>query len=726
MKFKKTILLVVIFILYSKNIFSYVIDLTELPAYIKQGFDHCNIDLHKIPNNNEWLFIPPNKMNRSIKVAQLSLPNLPKRRFLEFRELPKSDFTLFFIINFNEEQVKLFKSPGIYFERIGESWEIYWNQISIDKNLSYSESRTTRGYIVEIPLYLIKKGENILCIHLVGDPLSTRTGFYYGKEYYIDELKNIFYNKLYDYFLIIFLITLYTSFGMFNIIFYLYQKENKYNLYFSLFCFLISIYIFARSPLVQYISFLKNPDISSILELVSLFLLIPIFSLFFYDIFKNKINKKIKLFFNIGQIFGILLSILVILPFVPSNAYQGILFIWQISAIFFILIFAILILYFTILEFKNVYKKNYFFLSIIKTLLFTVPGNFFIGVIFLSFFVIIDIYINIKKIAAPSISNYGFLFFLTGISFRLAYNIIKLLNQLKISESKYKNLYNDSSDILIVLDKDFCIKDINQRFEKILNWNKEKFLGSNIEKLIYKPEKERNPILNNFNEYLKNELEKNNYINVVLPLISNSDIPFRYFEVEFRIINDELIDESEIFMKCAIVQKNPIVHYLVKEYQRYEIPTDFIYIERILPRITESQNEFFDEMQLSMIRIALREILINAIEHGNLEITSEEKTNYLLQGNYDQFLKERLKNPAYCNKKIIIEYKLIDNAVLYKITDEGKGFDVEKYLSKKEVNLDSFHGRGIFITKNAFDKVYYNKKGNSVVLIKNFQKNKLL
>ncbi len=47
-----------------------------------------------------------------------------------------------------------------------------------------------------------------------------------------------------------------------------------------------------------------------------------------------------------------------------------------------------------------------------------------------------------------------------------------------------------------------------------------------------------------------------------------------------------------------------------------------------------------------------------------------------------------------------------------------------KYLYNENAHIsDSMHGRGIFITKNAFNKVLYNKKGNVVILIKKFKQN---
>lgn len=128
-------------------------------------------------------------------------------------------------------------------------------------------------------------------------------------------------------------------------------------------------------------------------------------------------------------------------------------------------------------------------------------------------------------------------------------------------------------------------------------------------------------------------------------------------------------------------------------------------------------------MDISMIRIGIREMLINAIEHGNLEISNEEKTKFLQNGSYPQILKERLENPILKNRKVIVESKITKKEVIFKIIDEGNGFDVLEYLNKKNLaTLDSLHGRGILITKNAFDKILYNKKGNCVIMIKQVKK----
>jgi anti-sigma regulatory factor (Ser/Thr protein kinase) len=124
------------------------------------------------------------------------------------------------------------------------------------------------------------------------------------------------------------------------------------------------------------------------------------------------------------------------------------------------------------------------------------------------------------------------------------------------------------------------------------------------------------------------------------------------------------------------------------------------------------------------MRIALREILINAIEHGNLGITFEEKTRAIIEDTYFKLIEQRRADPRYGSRKVKIEFIIDGDKAAYKITDQGDGFDVEKHHQRvAQANEELLaHGRGILMTKNAFDKVTYNGKGNQVVLVKKFAK----
>ena len=122
----------------------------------------------------------------------------------------------------------------------------------------------------------------------------------------------------------------------------------------------------------------------------------------------------------------------------------------------------------------------------------------------------------------------------------------------------------------------------------------------------------------------------------------------------------------------------------------------------------------------------MREIIINAIEHGNLNISFEEKSKATNDGNYLEFVLSRQKDPNYKDKKVTIEFLLNSNKVMYKIEDEGNGFNYREIIQKIQNTVDEdmlAHGRGLRMAFNIFDEVKFNKKGNQVLLVKHFTKN---
>jgi anti-sigma regulatory factor (Ser/Thr protein kinase) len=81
-----------------------------------------------------------------------------------------------------------------------------------------------------------------------------------------------------------------------------------------------------------------------------------------------------------------------------------------------------------------------------------------------------------------------------------------------------------------------------------------------------------------------------------------------------------------------------------------------------------------------------------------------------------------MENPRYKNRRVMVEYSINPRRALFRVTDQGKGFDHTKYLSgEMEPSPDMLeHGRGIFMAANAFDKIVYNDQGTQVTLEKHF------
>lgn len=114
--------------------------------------------------------------------------------------------------------------------------------------------------------------------------------------------------------------------------------------------------------------------------------------------------------------------------------------------------------------------------------------------------------------------------------------------------------------------------------------------------------------------------------------------------------------------------------------------------------------------------LGISEIMINAIEHGNLGITFKEKSELLVNGNYEKEIKHRLGLPENRNKKATVEVRRSNLDLEITVTDNGNGFDWEKYLELSPERATSPNGRGIAMASMfSFDKLEFVGSGNKVI-----------
>ena len=191
---------------------------------------------------------------------------------------------------------------------------------------------------------------------------------------------------------------------------------------------------------------------------------------------------------------------------------------------------------------------------------------------------------------------------------------------------------------------------------------------------------------------------------------------------------------NEDFMKSA--SKSEFIQLFSDRVKEQEDDTTLLYFEKLdlrknklksfkynttmqsIDKALEDFGEILDEFELDMIQkmkleSSFNELIMNAYEHGNLGIGSEEKQQLIESGEYtDSLLSAEKENK---DKNIMIQYYLINDMLVVNIEDEGKGFDTNilKALLIKDTEL--FHGRGIAMSDNDFDFVIYNEVGNSVL-----------
>lgn len=143
-------------------------------------------------------------------------------------------------------------------------------------------------------------------------------------------------------------------------------------------------------------------------------------------------------------------------------------------------------------------------------------------------------------------------------------------------------------------------------------------------------------------------------------------------------------------------------------------PMDIRFYTNFLVSYLYNTNRISDDDKDSL-QMTLMELLTNAVEHGNLNISYKEKTEWLMNGgDIMEFIKKRAEDPRYRDRKIRISYAIRKNVSAFRIEDDGDGFDWRKMLAKKaEDNLDT-HGRGISLSMQCVKKLAYNEKGNHV------------
>ena len=113
--------------------------------------------------------------------------------------------------------------------------------------------------------------------------------------------------------------------------------------------------------------------------------------------------------------------------------------------------------------------------------------------------------------------------------------------------------------------------------------------------------------------------------------------------------------------------------------------------------------------------LGLTELMINAIEHGNLAITYEEKSVLNASGEWDQEIEKRLAQTENTEKFARIQFDNRQEGIQIIITDQGQGFDWQNFLDFSPDRAMDNHGRGIAIAnKLSFNRIEYKGAGNEV------------
>lgn len=123
-------------------------------------------------------------------------------------------------------------------------------------------------------------------------------------------------------------------------------------------------------------------------------------------------------------------------------------------------------------------------------------------------------------------------------------------------------------------------------------------------------------------------------------------------------------------------------------------------------------------LQRLHLRTTLIELIVNAVEHGSLEILYQEKHEALSSDRFDSLIAERRRHPRFAKRRVVVQASCDHERrrLRYAITDEGKGFAWNRFLKTPDQPCDSrqANGRGVFLAKAFFPDLTYNERGTEV------------
>ena len=157
----------------------------------------------------------------------------------------------------------------------------------------------------------------------------------------------------------------------------------------------------------------------------------------------------------------------------------------------------------------------------------------------------------------------------------------------------------------------------------------------------------------------------------------------------------------------------------VAEELRLQLPSNRRFISPVLSLLKDlSRNAAdFSDRDQAAICLALEEALVNAMVHGNLEVSSTLRD--LEDDSFEREIAFRLQSSPYENRRVELIARFTESQVTFTIRDEGPGFEVDAVPDCTDIeNLGLTHGRGLFLMRAFMDEVVHNDMGNQVTMVK--------
>ncbi len=188
----------------------------------------------------------------------------------------------------------------------------------------------------------------------------------------------------------------------------------------------------------------------------------------------------------------------------------------------------------------------------------------------------------------------------------------------------------------------------------------------------------------------------------------------------------ELLDTIDNVLAVARADRRTenLMNCLVRSEAHFELSNDPVLLPAMVDHLQDyvTRMRLCDETDRIRVGIALEEALLNALYHGNLELTTQqlrESSESLLEADAPDLVEERCRTSPFCDRKIYVSVYLKPGEVEYVIRDEGPGFEPD--LQEEPTDLMKSDGdgrRGLMLMRTFMNDVRFNDLGNEIHLFK--------
>ena len=185
--------------------------------------------------------------------------------------------------------------------------------------------------------------------------------------------------------------------------------------------------------------------------------------------------------------------------------------------------------------------------------------------------------------------------------------------------------------------------------------------------------------------------------------------------VRKRNLQNELVAALGVVRSASLAQsrKREVFRYLSNSHMEFSIDNDH---QAAITLVSFFQDYLENvglcpEEHLLVVGTALLESLLNAIDHGNLELSEvpEDERGTVRDA-------RRVEQP-YGDRRVHVSMTITSDAARFVVRDEGAGFDTQGMADLSDpTNLTEDVGRGLVLIQSFMDDVSFNETGNEITM----------